>query len=314
MRVVNPVLVKPSDYNSSGFVDDQPLWGSWSSSLSYVLNNEVKYEGFVYRALASIAPGGLSPDLDPVRWERVKALSVHAAFDNQSSTTSKSQGSNYCFYLIGFALSEVKKIDTFAIFNVYGFTRVKLTVTQGFNTVLYEKEVNLSVLNLINWYDYFFTDSESINEVVFDNIPPPISQNFTYFIEFFDDEVAPDPSKERGVGTIVLGKSVTIGQTQMGANAGIIDYSRKETDQFGTTTFVKRAFSKRVSSSVIVENGSLNSIFTLLSSLRATPCLWLGTGFEQYGPLNVFGYYKDFSIDIAYPTQSLVSIDIEGLA
>jgi hypothetical protein len=49
-------------------------------------------------------------------------------------------------------------------------------------------------------------------------------------------------------------------------------------------------------------------------SLRAKPCVWIAADDPLLQePLIVYGFYKDFSTDIAYPSYSMCSISIEGL-
>jgi len=45
--------------------------------------------------------------------------------------------------------------------------------------------------------------------------------------------------------------------------------------------------------------------------LPGTPVLWIGS--ESFESLTVYGFYKEFSIDLAYPTVSYCSLTIEGL-
>jgi hypothetical protein len=95
------------------------------------------------------------------------------------------------------------------------------------------------------------------------------------------------------------------------ADIGIIDYSRKETDQFGVTSVVERAWAKRMTARVVMDTEQIDDIYRTLAQLRATPVLWIGSeGFES---LSVYGFYKEFSIDLAYPTVSYCSLTIEGL-
>jgi hypothetical protein len=39
--------------------------------------------------------------------------------------------------------------------------------------------------------------------------------------------------------------------------------------------------------------------------------VWVGS--EEYASMIVYGFYKDFSIEISYPTVSICSLEIEGL-
>lgn len=110
-----------------------------------------------------------------------------------------------------------------------------------------------------------------------------------------------------------MGTFYTLGDTQYGASVGIIDYSRKETDAFGVTTFVRRAYSKRMSAKLMLDNVQMNKVQRVLADLRATPCAWIGADDVTYAPLVVYGFYKDFSIEVAYPTASYCSLEVEGL-
>ena len=113
---------------------------------------------------------------------------------------------------------------------------------------------------------------------------------------------------------LLVGDLVTLGKTEYGASAGIIDYSIKQTDEFGTTTFVKRAFSKRLNASFNIENSNLNRVQSYLYTLRATPAVWIASGEARFEEtLIVYGFYKDFSTEISYPTFSKCNIEIESL-
>ena len=60
-----------------------------------------------------------------------------------------------------------------------------------------------------------------------------------------------------------------------------------------------------------MDTEQIDYISRTLAQLRATPVLWIGSeGFES---LSVYGFYKEFSIDLAYPTVSYCSLTIEGL-
>jgi hypothetical protein len=64
---------------------------------------------------------------------------------------------------------------------------------------------------------------------------------------------------------------------------------------------------------VFMNNTALAFNQRLLTSLRAVPAVWIGSTEDNFSPLTVFGYYRDFNIDISYPTFSLCRIEIEGL-
>ena len=118
------------------------------------------------------------------------------------------------------------------------------------------------------------------------------------------------------IGELLVGIVYELGEQGMeqGAAVGIIDYSRKDTDnETGITTFTRRAFSKRMSGQFLLNNGQLNAVQRILADIRAVPSVFIGSEAADYSPLIVYGFYRDFSIDIAYPTKSFCRIEVEGL-
>lgn len=186
---------------------------------------------------------------------------------------------------------------------------IKITVRDGLSgPVVYENTAGLSGNNVTNWYDYFFLDPLlKRTQVVFSGIPPYINAHITI-------ELSNSLGIQVSVAQVVAGDLASLGKTQYGATAGIVDYSIKQTDEFGNTTFVKRAFSKRLNAQFFLENTDLNRVHAYLASIRATPAVWVASEDSKYEEaLVVYGFYKEFSLDISYLNNSLYSIEIEGL-
>ena len=168
---------------------------------------------------------------------------------------------------------------------------------------IYFKEYNLNSALVDNWYDYFYKDYTLLSEAIFEDIPVYTRTRITICV--VGDVVR--------CGIAYSGISSKIGTTQFGASAGIVDYSKKETDEFGTTTFIKRAFSKRMNVNLILPSADLYRVQKVLSDVRATPCIWIGSDADIYKSLTLYGYYKDFSLEIPYPEYSYCSLQVEGL-
>lgn len=183
---------------------------------------------------------------------------------------------------------------------VFLFGNNKTNIT---SSIIYFKEYKLNTTLVDNWYDYFYKDYDLLNQTIFENIPIYTRTRITVCI--IGDIVR--------CGIVFAGSSANLGKTQYGASAGIIDYSKKETDEFGTTTFIKRAFSKRMNVNIILPSSDLYRVQKVLSDVRATPCIWIGTTDEVYKPLTMYGYYRDFNLEIPYPEYSYCSLQVEGL-
>ncbi len=106
--------------------------------------------------------------------------------------------------------------------------------------------------------------------------------------------------------------AVDIGVTAAAPTISMIDYSRRETDDFGVTTVVPRAFARQMAVQVKVPTDQVDAVQRQLAALRATPAQWVAD--DRFASLAFTGFYKDFSIDIAIPPVSYCTLTIEGLA
>lgn len=113
------------------------------------------------------------------------------------------------------------------------------------------------------------------------------------------------------VGTLLLGHIRTLGVTEAAPTAGINDFSRKEADDFGDMTIVQRAWSKRMSPRALIRTSAVDLVADRLARVRAKPVLWIAD--EGTDSLTMFGFYKDFSIEVTETTSTL-SLTIEGFS
>jgi len=278
-------------------VDPNP---DWLSGTTYALGAKVHYGTKVYESLQA-SNTNHQPDTSPTWWISLGADNQHAAFDNIVSTSS-SATQTMTFIL------KPGAIDSIALINMDAAT-VNVALTDATLGTVYTNTAGLSGAQVYDWYQYFFYDPLlKRTQIVFGGIPQYANGLVTVRIEG-------GPSEIISVAQMLFGLEQTLGGTQYGASAGIIDYSTKETDQFGNITFVERAFSKRLNAQVFIDNTDLNRVQNLLYSIRATPVVWIGSDDPQLEEaVVVFGFYREFSVDIGYPTFSMCSLDIEGLS
>jgi hypothetical protein len=113
------------------------------------------------------------------------------------------------------------------------------------------------------------------------------------------------------VGTLVSGSLVNLGITEASPTAGITDYSRQTVDDFGEVTVTQRAWAKRMTANAVIRTDALDVVFNRLAAVRAQPSLWIGK--SCIDSLTVYGFFKDFSIEVG-DTVSKLSLSIEGLS
>jgi hypothetical protein len=207
-----------------------------------------------------------------------------------------------------------KLCDAVGILNLTSATLLRIKVYNGAvhpDNLVYtaEKEASDNTI-LIDWYDYFFSDFDPLKDYVFENIPPYVSARFVVEV-YGADYTAPDPGVPVKVGSIVPGQVIEIAPSQYGAKGGIVDYSRKETDEFGNVVVVRRRFSKTIDVTCLIDNSRLDYIVKTLSEIRAVPVVWFDE--SEFEALIAYGFYKDWTFNISYPRHSDVSLQIESL-
>ena len=294
-------VLKPTVFQEAMLISSTATeaYAVYSSGTTYASGTRVTYLGIIYESIQSTNLNH-TPSTSPAWWVLVGPDNKHAMFDQQTGTATTA-GTNLTVVIA------TGTIDSFALINLVTDV-VTITVRDGLGgTIVYQQTAGLSGSTIVSWYDYFFLDPLlKRTQVVFRDIPPYLNAHVT--LDFVS-------SDSISVGAAVWGTITEIGKTSYGATAGIVDYSKKDTDEFGAITFVERAFSKRLTASVTVENFNLNRVQQLLYSVRAKPCVWIASDNPIYEEaLVVYGFYRDFSTNIGYPSYCLCSLEIESLS
>lgn len=300
MKVINPVTFTPSMLISTDATDPNP---TWNSGTTYALGAIVSYNTKLYESLQA-SNTNHQPDLtaSSTWWLEIGSDNRYAMFDLQVGQRTTRTTSLTVVVAPGQIISSVALIDISAL-------TAKLTIRDGLSgPIIYEEIKGVTGALVTDWYEYFFSDPlVQISQVVFQNIPPYLNAHITL-------EIVGNTGDTVSLGEMVFGTLSTIGGTQYGLSAGIIDYSVKETDEFGNTLFVERPFSKRLNAQVFLANSQVGRVQRLLYSLRAKPCVWIATDDPTLQePAIIFGFYRDFSTEISYPSHSICSLEIEGL-
>jgi hypothetical protein len=298
MQVLKPLVFQNSQLISTTAVNAD---ANYNSATTYALGAKVSYQGSRYESLQNTNLNK-TPDVSPTWWLNLGATNQFAMFDQFVSTSTTATTSLTAVYAPGSVFNSI------ALVNVEAAV-IKITIRDGLSgPIVYENSAGLSGANVTSWYDYFFLDPLlKRTQVVFSGLPSYVNSHITI-------ELTNSTGEPVSVGQVVAGDLASLGQTQYGVSAGIVDYSVKETDEFGNTLFVKRAFSKRMQSDFYLNNNQLNRVHAYLASVRATPAVWIGSSDPQFEEaLIVYGFYREFSLQIAYPNNSLYNIEIEGL-
>lgn len=243
------------------------------------------------------------PLANPNEWQDIGATNRWKMFDKsvQSQTTNLNT--------IEVSVKTSGYTTDVALLNVSTGT-ARLVMTHPTDGVVYDVTKTLkSVQGVTNWFRYYFLPARRVTDVLFENLPKYANCTVTLTLTNTGQTVK--------CGGFLLGKASEFSGAgpglgvAAGAKLGLQDYSVKKTDEFGNYSVVERTFSKKNDYSVFINNSDIDFLYNLLVSCRAKPTLYIATA--KIKTTILYGFYKDFSIDIPYPDYSVCNITLESL-
>ena len=299
MLVVRPVTITDDILVSSSVPESEAVW---SSGATYGANAIVRghTDATAHRLFESQQAGNLNhnPTTDTgAWWVEIGPSNRWAMFDTTISTQTEAEDE------IETVTAPPGLVDTISV-QAVSAASLRIVQEDDDEGVVYDETFSLvSDSGITDPYAYCFEPIERLSELTVTGLKPYAGSTVTVTLE--------EPGETVLCGALIPGLSRDIGGAQYGATVGIIDFTRKTRDTNGNYTVIPGAFSKRANFQVLVENTFIDQLQNLLISLRATPTLYVGS--DAYAITTVYGYYRDFNVEIAYPTKSLCSIEIEGL-
>lgn len=300
-------IIKPSEVTDSIFVsstvpeDDHPVWnaGTNYTPKDRVIRTETHkiYEsitGGVSSTPPEDALGGTTPE-----WIEVSATNRWAMFDDVVGTITTSTSD----IVVEFKGEGAEGI---AFLELVG-TSISVQITDNTSSsVVYTKTVNLDGTEVGSFYEWFYADYQQLTDLAITDL----NGSFTDTVIQITLTTAGGTAS---CGVCKFGKITDIGCAEYGASFTIEDFSKKETDQFGFVSIVERPFIKRTNQRIVLDPTNFNKVTRLLSSLRATPSIYITVDEKGFEPLIVYGFYSDFSVDVAYPSLYYCTLEIQGL-
>ena len=297
MRVIKSIETTDAILTNSNILENEhPLW---VSGTTYSIDDKVIYQHRIYNRV--IAGGGaLTPDLDLTNWSDLGATNKYRMFDNIISSVSSRTGG------IQFTLTPNQVVNSIALLNVNAST-VRVVMNDPVEGVVYDQTRELrSSSEVTDYFSYFFAPLVSLtdlNTAIFLDLPTRPTATITVYISSGAALVE--------VGEVVYGIQSVVGRTNYGTSIGIKSYSRKDIDEFGKVTVVKRKNSKYCEYDVDIDNTNLVFVQRLFQDIDSVPCVFIGN--PDMEELIVYGFYSDFKSTISFPTVSKCTLRVEGL-
>ena len=295
MIIVQPVPVTSAMVTASNVTITETLW----TAGTYTLNTQRYFGTRLYKVIVASTTDNptVGVTLTPPSWQDIGAINRFKMFDQVVNTQTTRTG------LIDVNVLPGTIINALAMFDLDGVSTT-ITMTDPVEGVVFNETKSLQDNTIIiDWYSYFFESITTRSDVVFLGLPAYGSATIRIQVNAGASTAA--------IGEVVIGKQRNLGVTNFGTSVSILDYSRKETDEFGNTVVETRPFSKRADFDVTVETGSVAAVQKALASIRTTPTVFIGD--EDRAETIVYGFYRGFNIIISTPSISDCSIEVEGL-
>lgn len=295
MRYIVPTAITDAMLVSSSVPETDHA--AWSAVTAYLVADRVVratthsiYERLVDGTTAT------APEDDATNWVRVGPTSRWAAFDQAVGTvTSAAESLTFAIQpgvVRGLALLNIDTEGAEVVMTVDGtpvYTRTILPIqTQE---------------DCDTWYDYFFETVQRRTAVILTDLPPYAEGVITVTLTGVGSTVS--------IGTCAVGPVYEIGTVLASPRIGIVDYSKKVTDEFGTTSVAERGYAKRMALDVLLPTANLDVATARLARVRARPVVWVAS--SLFDSLAVYGWLKDWSVSIPGLVNSTCSLEIEGL-
>jgi len=295
MKKITPLVVTDALLTDTDVPEtDHPAWNAatvyTAGDLVIHTTTHRRYERRVTGTTAT------APESDPVNWRDIGPTNRWAMFDASVGTATTQAAT------ITVEITPAANVTGIALLDL-DVESVDIEVTVGADVVYSLSVAPVLLDTATTWFDYFFTSILTRDTIVLTDLPPYPDAVITITLA--------NGSSDVQCGSCIFGEVFDIGDTQYGAGIGIIDYSKKSTDEFGVTTIVERSYAKRLTARAAVPSGAVDEVARRLAGVRAKPVVWIGA--DGYDSTVIYGWCKDWGVDISYPTLSFCSLTIEGL-
>lgn len=294
--VVEPIEITDSNFVSSTLPETD--YGEWSAVTTYTTGDRVivAADHLIYQsATATNLNNTPDPNADTDDWLIVGATNRWKMFDDAGNTVSTGSAP------IEFVVTG-DYVDSMGFLGIEAET-IRIQAEAGGDTYYDETFTMADLADIGDWAQYFFVASSLQTQLIVFDIPAVAGSTYTITL---------DAASTASLGTFIMGTAQSFGFTLYDAKVGIISYSKKQEDQFGNINIVRRLNRRTMDVQVQVDPAAFDVVNRALVDLDGKLALWVAAD-NDYEALTIYGFYRDFSQTLAYPTVTFANLQIEGL-
>lgn len=314
MRMIKPATIAPANLDSKVPQNDAP---AWASGTTYKVKDRVIRNNHVFESLADTNTTDPATDSATApKWLDVGATNRWRMFDKsagqvvtQGSTTVQRRVSQIGVFTsnptsIDLTVTPGSVVTGLALFGLAGY-QVTVTMTDPVDGVVYgPSTISLVDPSAGDMWEWLFTPANRIDSLVLTDLPAYGTASIRVLIEAGTGATA-------RCETMAVGEVVDLGESIMGAQFGITDYSSKDVDAFGNEYVIERGFRNKVTFPIAIWPDRVNYFRRLLTEYRARPAVWIGD--ESLEWTLIYGRYRDLNVVRNHGAFSECTLEVGAL-
>lgn len=291
---IRPVTITEAMLTASNALETVSLY---NEATTYAAGEQVRSDTTfrIYESAIGSNTGNDPADAEnvPSKWIDVGPTNGWAMFDAIKSTRTTASSS------LVFTLEPGEPINSIGLARILG-AHVRVVISDGSSDVYDQTHELISYDGIVDWYSWFFEERIQDDTLILTGLPALTDPVITITVGGSDTV---------GIGACSIGKSIEIGETQLGGSKEYKDYSTYEDDGFGSIAVYPRGYSFNTEVQLFIANDRLKFVSRELLAWRGVPMFWLLS--DGVNVLQHFGFMKRFTPEIQYHNYSLVSLRIE---
>lgn len=290
----------PSVIESNIEENDAPVWDSVTA---YTVDQQVMVLGEYHRVYKSTGsntdkfpPGNPTDWIDTGATNRWRMFDMNVGADKQSIST---ESGGDIRVLTGIE----ERVNSVVILNLDAAS-IHIVMRDANGNVIYNYFLEtLSLPDSPYWWGFYFGNRRRIRTIVRLDLPTSLLSTIEIIADGGDGAAK--------IGKLIIGNAILIGCARYGTSVGIVDFSRKELNDFGDFFVLERRYIDRCEYDIQLDTAQVDNVKEMLAEVRATPAVYIGS--QNFKSTVVFGFYRDFSIVLQGPRKSACTLQAEGI-
>ncbi|MCZ0963894.1 hypothetical protein [Paracoccus benzoatiresistens] len=297
MRIIEPFAVTDAMMTASNVPEnDHP---AWSVGTTYAAKARVIFDHGIWESVQANNTGH-NPGTDTLSawWVRVGATNRWRAFDNRLGGMTTGGAT------ITYTLTLPRTLNAIAFFGLNAQS-VRVRVIAPGPPVIYDMTVTLaSREDVSDFYSYVYNPFTFKPDLVIPETPMPSGASV---------EITISAGAAAQVGEIIIGSDLGVGTTLTDTSLGIVDYSKKDRDEWGGVYLVPRPVTKTVNFRFSIPTTDAARVQQIMQRVASKICIFYAIEGEDPFGTTVAGILRDYDLTLT-AGRSFGTIQAESLA